>query len=75
MTEDITITKLILNYLQEHPAAGDNLEGIAQWWSLRQHVCESVRAVQQALEELKQQGVIVEQKGADGRSFYTLRQH
>ena len=64
----------ILQYLKEHPEAGDTLEGIAKWWVLLQQVNNSVDAVQTALQSLTTNGLIVERKGPDGRAVYLARQ-
>ena len=37
MDED-QVAKDILAYLAEHPQAMDTLEGIAEWWLMRQHI-------------------------------------
>jgi predicted transcriptional regulator len=60
----------ILQYLKEHPEAGDTLEGIAKWWVMLQQLNNSVDAVQTALQSLTTKGLIVERKGPDGRAIY-----
>ena len=59
----------IQEYLELRPQAGDTLEGIANWWLLRQQVNESVEEIKRALAILKTRNVIVEQKWA-GRTIY-----
>jgi ADP-ribosylglycohydrolase len=35
-TDDTEIARAILRYLKEHPEAKDTLDGIAQWWLVRE---------------------------------------
>lgn len=49
MTNQGNLVDGILDYLGERPESGDTLEGIAKWWIQRQHVLNSVNAVQAAL--------------------------
>jgi Fe2+ or Zn2+ uptake regulation protein len=63
----------IQTYLEEHPAAGDTLEGIAMWWFQRQRVSETVTDVYQALQELKASGMVLERKTPDGKTLYFRR--
>lgn len=73
MTEDSNmIARQILNYLEEHPSASDTLEGISTWWVQQQQLNESINAVQGALQKLKEQGIIKEQKTPGGRTLYRL---
>ncbi len=73
MADDNEIVQRILEYLREHPQAGDTLEGIAKWWLMCQQLSDRVVSVQRSLEVLKAQGVILEHKRPDGRSFYFAR--
>jgi hypothetical protein len=63
------LAQQIQEYLELRPQAGDTLEGIANWWLLRQQVNESVEEIKRALAILKTRNVIVEQKWA-GRTIY-----
>ncbi len=60
----------ISKYLQEHKHAGDTLEGITKWWVMSQELDVSLSNVQEALAQLQANGVVVENKGADGRTRY-----
>ena len=62
----------IFNYLQENPDAGDTLEGITTWWLLRQRLGESLAMVQEAIEQLKAKGLVVEQKRMDTGNLYFI---
>jgi hypothetical protein len=65
--------RYILNYLVEHPDAGDTLDGIVEWWLLNQKIRFETRIVSQAVAELVAQGLIVEQKGPDARTIYRAK--
>lgn len=67
------LTQQILEYLEEHPEAGDTLEGIATWWVQCQQVSESVIAVRQALQQLESDGIVTERKTPSGKTLYFLR--
>ena len=46
------------------------MEGIAKWWVMRQRISESVEAVHQALEKLREDGAVQERRTTDGRTLY-----
>ena len=65
------VAELILRYLNDCPDAGDTLEGIATWWILQQRLNESLHTVEAALQRLKSQGLVSDQRGPGGRVVYT----
>jgi predicted transcriptional regulator len=67
------IAVYISKYLQEREHAGDTLEGIAKWWVMSQQLDVSISTVQQALEQLEASGIVIENRGADGRTRYLAR--
>lgn len=73
MMDASEIVRQIQSYLEEHPGAGDTLEGIVTWWFTRQRVNETVTNVYEALQELKASGRVLERKTADGKTLYFLR--
>jgi hypothetical protein len=58
--DDQGIALAVLSYLQEHPDAKDTLEGIAQWWLLRQCSERRLAEVERGVSVLLAQGLIVE---------------
>jgi len=62
----------ILAYLVEHPMAQDTVEGIVEWWLLKQEVEKQTVAVKAALAELVRQGFVLERQGREGRVYYHL---
>ncbi len=49
---DVEQAREILRYFMQHPQASDDLEGIARWRLLQQHVTRQVEEVHRALELL-----------------------
>jgi hypothetical protein len=60
----------ILAYVAEHPEASDTLEGIVEWWLLRQKIEYQTRIVKEALGELVEKGLLVKQMTKDSRIRY-----
>ena len=59
----------ILSYLSENRDAMDTLDGIAEWWVLRQQIDIEVRRVARALDALVSEGLIEEYEQG-GIRFY-----
>jgi hypothetical protein len=57
---DAHVKSLVLGYLDDHPTAMDTLDGIAEWWVLRQQIDIEVRRVARALAALVSDGLIEE---------------
>ncbi len=66
------IMQEILAYLSEHPDAQDTLEGVAEWWLLRQKVRHKSQKVKEVLSELTTKGLILEYKGKDRHTYYRV---
>ena len=50
----------IVGYLCRHPAAADSLDGIVDWWLPQQRYETARAAIQEALDDLLQRGVVDE---------------
>jgi len=50
----------IVGYLAEHPQASDTLEGVAEWWIMRQQVRTEVNTLKKVLRQLTKSGVLEE---------------
>lgn len=57
------LARSVLNYLAEHPQATDTVEGIAEWWVMRERVRKDVELLQRVLRRLTQQGLLEEIHG------------
>jgi len=62
----------ILAYLAEKPDAEDTIEGIVEWWLLHERITSQTLHVKKALAELLNAKLIVERKGRDSRSRYSV---
>lgn len=57
------LARRVLSYLAEHPQATDTLEGIAEWWVMREQVRVDVHLLERVLRRLTQQGLLEEIHG------------
>lgn len=69
---DPGLRELVLGYLDDHPTAMDTLDGIAEWWILRQQIQIEVRRVSAVLASLVDEGVL-EECEQGGVRFYRRR--
>jgi Fe2+ or Zn2+ uptake regulation protein len=69
---DQDLGSAILAYLAERSQAMDTVEGIAEWWLLRQRVIFAVQQVERVLQQL-QAREIVETVEQGRTTFYRLR--
>ena len=66
------MTEAILEYLAEHPRASDTLEGIAEWWIMRQLVRVEIKTLQKVLRQLMKSGLL-EKIGEGNEAIYHLK--
>jgi len=64
----------VLEYLVQHPDAQDTLEGVCDWWLLERRVRRTVAEVEAALGQLVAKGLVMVQRGKDGKTHYRLNQ-
>ena len=64
--------KAILAYLHEHPSAMDTLEGIAEWWVVRQRIRRDLALLQTVLDRLVKEDIL-EEISTSASSLYRLR--
>ncbi len=69
---DEEVAESILAYLAEHPQAMDTVEGIAQWWIMRQQVRVNVTTLARVLQGLADKGLL-EQIGDGEQRRYRLK--
>jgi len=61
----------VLEYLAENPRASDTVEGIAEWWIMRQRVRAEVKTLSKVLRRLTKTGRL-EKIGEGDRALYHL---
>jgi Fe2+ or Zn2+ uptake regulation protein len=71
--EDEEVAEAILGYLAEHPQAMDTVEGIAQWWIMRQQVRVTATTVARVLRELTERGLLQEIGDGEQRRYRLKR--
>jgi hypothetical protein len=62
----------ILRYLSAKPEAEDTLQGITEWWLLKQQVPSKAPAVECALAVLVSRGMLSQRAGPHGSVLYRL---
>lgn len=62
----------ILSYLTRHPEATDTLEGIAEWWIMRETIEHGVEETAHALDFLVSRDLVIEEWTAEERPRYRL---
>jgi Fe2+ or Zn2+ uptake regulation protein len=62
----------ILAYLNEHGDAQDTVEGIAEWWLMRQSLSRYASSVEETLDGLVEAGLVLRQRTGDSRVLYQL---
>jgi hypothetical protein len=70
---DQELAEAILVYLADHPAAMDTVEGIAEWWLLRQRVRVVVERVERVLGRQANEGVLEAVGGGPSRRYRLRR--
>lgn len=66
----VEVADTILRYITAHPDACDSLEGVCDWWLLRQRQEDARRDVAGALAYLVAAGMIAVSDGPGGRPLY-----
>jgi hypothetical protein len=69
---EIEIARAILRYLQAHPKAKDTLDGIAQWWLLRERTERRVAEVERAVSFLVSQEFLLQTSRTGLPPYYRL---
>jgi Fe2+ or Zn2+ uptake regulation protein len=66
------LEQAVVSYLHEHPHAMDTLEGIAEWWIMRQKVRVDIETLTRALERMTDRGLL-ERIGSGESARYRLK--
>ena len=67
-----SIAAEIMTYLQQRPMASDSLDGITHWWLVQQAIEKNIDLVEQALEELANEGKVSKQVNTNSDAIYSL---
>jgi hypothetical protein len=62
----------VLDYLLKHPSAQDTLQGIAEWWILRDEIDRQVEKVAGVLDSLVSKGLLTVGKTSGTAGYYRL---
>ncbi len=63
------LADIVLGYLAEHPAASDTLEGIAEWWIMRQQTRVEVTTLAKVLRRLTESSLLEKIEGGDSPRY------
>jgi len=63
------LAEAILDYLSEYPHSTDTLEGIAEWWLMREQVRVEVSALVRVLGQLVERGLLEEIRGGENPRY------
>ena len=66
------MARAILRYLQGHPDAKDTLEGIAQWWLLKEWTERKYDQIEDSLSDLVSRGLVIERRREGMPPYYWL---
>src|SRR5437660_6732560 len=61
------VAEYILRYLLDNPEAEDTIDGIVEWWVMRQRIRHETARVKKALSELVNEGFVLEHHSADSQ--------
>jgi len=70
--EEVEVVRAILRYLEENTGAKDTLEGIAQWWLLREWSKRKIVEVEGAVSLLLSKDLIVETRRDGVQPYYRI---
>jgi hypothetical protein len=66
------VAECILAYLLDNPEAEDTIDGIVEWWVMRQRIRYETTRVKQALSKLVNEGLILERRAAGSLVRYRI---
>ena len=76
MTEEFEhrVSREVLHYLLNQPHAKDNVQGIVQWWLLKERIDYSVELISSILDKLESEGFLVSSYIAGGQKYYEINE-
>jgi hypothetical protein len=66
------ISRAILRYLQVHPDAKDTLQGIVEWWLLKEWTEQKFHEIEASISDLVSKGLVVERRREGLPPYYWL---
>lgn len=70
--KETELARAILQYLQVHRDAKDTLQGIAQWWLLKEWTEREFQQIEGSISHLVSRGLLVERRREGLPSYYWL---
>ncbi len=67
-----SIAAEIMSYLHRRPMASDSLDGITHWWLVQQTIAKNKVLVEQALDQLAEEGKVIKKTSGNARAIYSL---
>lgn len=61
-----------MHYLQVHPDAKDTLQGIAEWWLLKEWTEQKFQQIEASISDLVSRGLVVERRREGSSPYYWL---
>lgn len=71
-TDEFKAAYSILNYLVKCPSAKDTLQGIAEWWLLKEQIDQAVEKVSKALDFLVSKGFVIVKRCQYQERYYQI---
>src|SRR5260370_39784763 len=66
------VADCILGYLLDNPEAEDTIDGIVEWWVMRQRIRYETERVKEAISKLVREGLILERGAAGSAVRYRI---
>ena len=67
-----SIAAEIMTYLHRRPMASDSLDGITHWWLVQQTIVKNIGLVEQALQQLADEGKVSKEMNTNCDAIYSL---
>lgn len=64
--QEAELARAVMGYLGEHPRAMDTVQGIAEWWVMRQEAQVDVDTLARVLRQLADEGLLERVDSANG---------
>ena len=66
------VVETVLGYLVDKPDAEDTIDGIVEWWLMRQRIKYETGRVRAAMAELVSRGFVLERESAGSQMRYRI---